>query len=61
MPLHALHPLRHRATAIPVVDEDGRLVGVVGASTLMDILRREHVQDLLSLLIYFGCVTAVVL
>lgn len=38
--------LHHCVTAMPVVDEDGRLVGVVGAATLMDILRREHVEDL---------------
>ena len=38
--------LHHGATAVPVVDDDGRLVGVVGAATLMDILRREHVEDL---------------
>src|SRR3989338_3134425 len=29
-----------------VIDEAGRLVGVVGPITLMDILRREHVEDL---------------
>jgi magnesium transporter len=38
--------LHHGATAIPVVDEGGRLVGVVGPDTLMRILRREHVEDL---------------
>jgi magnesium transporter len=38
--------LHHHATAMPVVDDDGRLVGVVGAATLMNILRREHVEDL---------------
>jgi magnesium transporter len=38
--------LHHGATAVPVVTEDGRLAGVVGSSTLMDILRREHVEDL---------------
>ena len=31
---------------MPVVDAAGRLVGVVGPTTLMDILRREHVEDL---------------
>lgn len=38
--------LHHRAPAIPVVGDDGRLAGVVGPATLMDILRREHVEDL---------------
>lgn len=38
--------LRHGVAAMPVVDEAGRLVGVVGPITLMDILRREHVEDL---------------
>lgn len=38
--------LHHGATALPVVDENGRLVSVVGPAALMDILRREHVEDL---------------
>jgi magnesium transporter len=38
--------LHHRVTAMPVLDELGRLQGVVGSATLMDILRREHVSDL---------------
>lgn len=38
--------LHHGVGALPVVDDDGRLVGVVGAATLMAILRREHVEDL---------------
>lgn len=38
--------LHHHVAAMPVVDEAGRLVGVVGPATLMDILRREHVEDL---------------
>ena len=38
--------LEHRLAAVPVVDHDGRLLGVAGATTLMDILRREHVEDL---------------
>ncbi len=38
--------LHHGVGAVPVVDDDGRLVGVVGAATLMAILRREHVEDL---------------
>lgn len=38
--------LHHGVGALPVVDDDGRLVGVVDAATLMNILRREHVEDL---------------
>lgn len=38
--------LRHGVAAMPVVDGQGRLLGVVGAATLMDILRREHVEDI---------------
>ncbi|MCW5639235.1 MAG: magnesium transporter, partial [Rubrivivax sp.] len=38
--------LHHRAAAMPVVDDAGRLVGVVGPERLMQILRREHVEDL---------------
>ena len=38
--------LHHGVSAMPVVDDAGRLVGVVGSTALMDILRREHVEDL---------------
>ena len=38
--------LHRNVAAMPVVDADGHLVGVVGSRTLMDILRREHVEDL---------------
>jgi len=38
--------LHHGVHAVPVVDAGGRLLGVVGARTLMSILRREHVEDL---------------
>jgi magnesium transporter len=38
--------LHHGLTAIPVVDEGDRLVGVVPADALLAILRREHVEDL---------------
>jgi magnesium transporter len=38
--------LHHGLTAVPVVDAEGRLVGVVGPERLMQILRREHVEDL---------------
>ena len=38
--------LNRSVAAMPVVDAAGRLVGVVGSTTLMDILRQEHVEDL---------------
>lgn len=38
--------LHHGVAALPVVDETGRLIGVVGPTRLMNILRREHVEDL---------------
>jgi magnesium transporter len=38
--------LHHRVSALPVVDAQGRLQGVVGPAALMDTLRREHVSDL---------------
>lgn len=38
--------LQEGATAIPVIDAAGHLVGVVGSVAMMDILRREHVEDL---------------
>ena len=38
--------LRHQVTSMPVCDGEGRLLGVVPAAALLDILRREHVEDL---------------
>lgn len=38
--------LHHQVSALPVVDAQGRLQGVVGVGALMDTLRREHVSDL---------------
>jgi magnesium transporter len=38
--------LRDGVAAMPVVDANGRFVGVVASTTMMDILRREHVEDL---------------
>lgn len=38
--------LEHGLTTVPVVNDDGRLLGVAHAATLMQILRREHVEDL---------------
>ena len=38
--------LHHRVDALPVVDEEGRALGVMPAQALMQVLRREHVEDL---------------
>jgi magnesium transporter len=42
----ASQALHHGVTAMPVVDAQGRLTGVVGPQALMQVLRREHVEDL---------------
>jgi magnesium transporter len=38
--------LHHGVDALPVVDEEGRALGVMPAQALMQVLRREHVEDL---------------
>jgi magnesium transporter len=38
--------LRHGMVAVPVVDHGGHFHGVVPARALMEVLRREHVEDL---------------
>jgi magnesium transporter len=38
--------LQHGLTAVPVVDSERKLCGVVPASALLGILRREHVEDI---------------
>ena len=38
--------LHHGISAMPVVDARGGLLGVVPASALLQVLRREHVEDL---------------
>jgi magnesium transporter len=38
--------LHHRVDALPVVDRDGRVLGMMPAQALMQVLRREHVEDL---------------
>jgi magnesium transporter len=42
----AAEALEHRATTVAVVDDAGKLLGVVPALALLEILRREHVEDL---------------
>jgi magnesium transporter len=38
--------LHHRLDALPVVDRDGRALGVMPSQALMQVLRREHAEDL---------------
>jgi magnesium transporter len=38
--------LHHQVDALPVVDADGRPLGVMPAQALLQVLRREHVEDL---------------
>ena len=38
--------IRHGISAVPVADAGGRLLGVVPAQALLEVLRREHVEDL---------------
>src|SRR5690606_15232332 len=38
--------LHHAVNALPVVDSDGRALGVMPAQALLQVLRREHVEDL---------------
>jgi magnesium transporter len=38
--------LHHGVDALPVVDHDGRLLGVMPSRALLQVLRREHVEDL---------------
>jgi magnesium transporter len=42
----ASHALRHGLDAVALVDRSGCLVGVVAPRGLMQILRREHIEDL---------------
>jgi magnesium transporter len=38
--------LHHGLTAVPVMAENGRLLGIVPAEALLAVLRKEHVEDL---------------
>ena len=38
--------LHHGVDALPVVDAEGQLLGVMPAQALLQVLRREHVEDL---------------
>jgi magnesium transporter len=36
----------HGLAAVPVLDEEGRLLGVVPPAAIIEVLRREHVEDI---------------
>jgi magnesium transporter len=38
--------LHHGVDALPVVDREGKLLGVMPAQALLQVLRREHIEDL---------------
>lgn len=38
--------IQHGVTAVPVVDQEQRLLGVVPPRALLEVLRHEHVEDL---------------
>jgi magnesium transporter len=38
--------LHHAVDALPVMDKDGRVLGVMPSQALLQVLRREHVEDL---------------
>ena len=38
--------LQHGLTAVPVVDSERKLCGVIPATALLGVLRREHVEDI---------------
>jgi magnesium transporter len=38
--------LHRRVDALPVVDREGKLLGVMPAQALLQVLRREHIEDL---------------
>lgn len=42
----ASHAIAHGLSAVPVVDRDGRLCGVVPPLALIEVLRHEHVEDM---------------
>jgi magnesium transporter len=42
----ASQALRHGMVSVPVVDHGGHFQGVVTARALMEVLRREHIEDL---------------
>lgn len=43
----AVLSLKHRLKAIPVVDKENRLLGVIPFNVILDILHKEHIEDIL--------------
>lgn len=43
----AMQAIRHGIKAVPVVDHDGRFLGVVGTDAILKTLHEEHVEDFL--------------
>jgi len=43
----AMLAIKHNIKAIPVVDRDDRFLGVIPSDTILDILHREHIEDVL--------------
>lgn len=39
--------IRHKLKAIPVIDKDGQLLGIVPSDEILNILHREHAEDIL--------------
>jgi magnesium transporter len=42
----AMQALAHGVGSVPVVDDQGRLLGIVPSTALIEILRHEHTEDL---------------
>jgi len=42
----ASHAIRHGLSAVAVIDQHGRLMGVVPPLVLLEILRHEHIEDI---------------
>ena len=42
----AAHAIEHRLTAVPVVDDSGKLLGVVPPKAIAGILKDEHLEDI---------------
>ncbi|MDO8621625.1 MAG: magnesium transporter [bacterium] len=43
----AMRAIRHGIKAVPIVERDGRFLGVVGTDAMLKTLHRAHVEDLL--------------